>query len=138
MKIIIDSWAWIEYFSGSKHGQIVKEYINKNSIITPNIVLLEIASKYIREGFKEREILKRLLFIIKKSDIIDFDYEIAVEAAKCMLELRKHAKKMNIKKKPGIADGLILALAKRLNGKILTGDDHFKNLPETIFIKQVQ
>jgi len=136
MIVIIDSWAWIEYFSGSKYGQIVREYINSHRIITPNIVLLEISGKYIREGFSEQEIFRRLLFIIKKSDIVNFDYKLAVEAAKCMVELRIHAKKLQIKKKPGIADGLILALARKIGGKILTGDDHFRDLPEVIFIKQ--
>ncbi len=136
MIVIIDSWAWIEYFSGSKYGRIVKEYLNKHSIITPNIVLLEIAGKYIREGFDAQEIFRRLLFIMKKSDVVDFDYKLAIEAAKCMVELRIHAKKLRIKKKPGIADGLILALARKIGGKILTGDDHFKDLPEVIFIKQ--
>ncbi|MHA1616584.1 MAG: PIN domain-containing protein [Candidatus Njordarchaeales archaeon] len=136
MIIIMNSWAWIEYFLGSEYGKVVRKYLSSNQyIVTPNIVLLEIASKYTREGFSKEEILKRLMFIVKKSDIAEFDYKIAAEAAKCMIELRTHSKKLGTKKKPGIADGLILAIARKIGGKILTGDDHFKGLPETIFIK---
>ncbi|MHA1589063.1 MAG: PIN domain-containing protein [Candidatus Njordarchaeales archaeon] len=136
MIIVLDSWAWIEYFSGSEHGLIVKDYLEKHQIITPNIVLLEIAGKYAREGFNREEILKRLLFIIKKSEIIDFDHELAVEAAECLIELRKHAKKQGIKQRPGIADGLILAITRKVRGKLLTGDKHFKGLRDVIFIKR--
>lgn len=135
MSVIIDSWSWIEYFAGTEYGKIVKEYLEKHLCFTPNIVLLEIAGKYARAGFSKEEILRRILFIIKKSEILEFTYEDVVEASFCYLELRKHAKELGLKKKPGIADGLILALARRYNAKILTGDEHFKGLKETIFIK---
>lgn len=136
MIIVIDSWAWIEYFSGSSSGRIVRDYLAKYPVVTPNIVLLELASKYIREGFSESDIRRRLLFVLKRSELVEFDYDLSVEAAKCLIELREHAKKLGMKKKPGIADGLILAIARRVGGKILTGDPHFKNLSEVIFIKE--
>jgi len=138
MNIIVDSWAWIEYFAGTKYGAIVKEYLEKHVCFTPNIVLLEIAGKYAREGFSEKEILKRILFIIKKTEIIEFTYEDAVKASFCYLELREHARKLGLKKKPGIADGLLLALARRYNAKILTGDEHFREITEVIFIKAIK
>jgi len=137
MIIIIDSWAWIEYFAGSAYGSIVREYLSDEyTVFTPNVVLLEIAGKYAREGFDEKETLKRLLFILKKSDILEFDHELAVKAGKCLLELRENAKRLRLKKEPGIVDGLLLAMARKLKGKILTGDEHFKDLKEAIFIKE--
>ncbi|HIE32764.1 MAG TPA: type II toxin-antitoxin system VapC family toxin [Thermodesulfobacteriaceae bacterium] len=50
-RVVVDSYAWIEYFSGSKAGELVKEYlISASSAYTPSIVLAEIARKYMREG----------------------------------------------------------------------------------------
>ena len=134
--IIADSWIWIEYFRGTDYGSILDKYLKKSQVATPNIVLLEIAGKYIREGLPKDLVRARLLFIVTKSEIVEFDHELAVSAAECLLELRAHAKKLGLKKKPGIADGLILALARRLGMKILTGDEHFKNLPEAIYVKE--
>ncbi len=134
--IIADSWIWIEYFRGTTYGGILDKYLKRSQVATPNIVLLEIAGKYIREGLPKDYIRTRLLFIVTRSKVIEFDHELAISAAECLLELRRHAKKLNLKKKPGIADGLILALARKLNMKILTGDAHFKDLPEAIYVKE--
>lgn len=133
--IIADSWIWIEYFRGTKSGKMLEKYLRNKEVATPNIVLLEVSSKYIREGVSKEDLKLRLRFIVAKSSIVEFDYELAVNAADCLLELRKHAKKLGIKKKPGIADALILAIARKLGAKILTGDEHFKDLPEVIFAK---
>jgi len=135
MIIVADSWIWVEYFRGTKYGALLNRFLSSGEVVTPNIVLLEIASKYVREGRSQEEIELRLRFIVSKSTIAEFDYELAVDAAKCLLELRSHAKKLGIKKKPGIADGLILAIARKLNAKILSGDEHFRGLPETIYAK---
>ncbi len=136
--IIADSWIWIEYFRGTKHGLKLEELLRHGKIVTPNIVLLEIASKYIREGISRADIELRLKFIVAKSTIIEFDHELAIKAAECLLELRKHAKNLGIKKKPGIADALILAIARELKAKILTGDQHFRDLPEVIYLKNYE
>ena len=136
--IVADSWIWIEYFRGTSYGEILDKYLKTSHVITPNIVLLEIAGKYIREGMAKEEVKARLLFITIKSEVIGFDYELAVKAAECLLELREHAKRLGLKKKPGIADGLILALARKLGAKILTGDEHFRNLPEAMYVKKDQ
>ena len=45
MEIIFDTFAWIEYFEGTKKGNKVKEYLENNEVITPIIVLLELSYK---------------------------------------------------------------------------------------------
>ena len=40
MKIVFDTYAWIEYFEGTKKGEKVEEYLKNNEIITPVIALL--------------------------------------------------------------------------------------------------
>jgi hypothetical protein len=49
MKYVIDSYAWIEYFMGTKTGEKVKPIIeNTEEKITPTICLAEIYAKTLR------------------------------------------------------------------------------------------
>jgi len=50
MAIVFDTYAWIEYFSATKKGEKVKEYLENSEIITPVIVLLELSYKADKEG----------------------------------------------------------------------------------------
>ena len=36
--VVIDSYAWIEYFKGSEYGKKAKEYIENGICATPTIV----------------------------------------------------------------------------------------------------
>ncbi len=134
MKIVIDTYAWIELFVGSRAGNKVKRILSEASeLYTSSIVLAEIARKYLREGVDEEEVKRRLKVIWDLSIVIDIDPTVAVEAGKCYLELKDLARKMNMSP-PSLADAVILAVARLLDAKILTGDLHFKDLPETIWI----
>ena len=45
--IVFDSYAWLEYFSGSSKGNVVKGIIGSSEeILTPSICLAEIKRKY--------------------------------------------------------------------------------------------
>ena len=49
MKYVIDSYAWIEYFMGTKTGEKVKPTIEgQEEKITPTICLAEIYAKTLR------------------------------------------------------------------------------------------
>ena len=134
-RLVIDTYAWIEFFIGSKKGEMVKEYLlGENEVYTPSIVLAEIARKYLRENVTEKIVKKRLELIAKISIIIDIDEKLSLETGKAYLELVKHAKNTGLRQKPSLVDAIILATAKKLQAKIITGDKHFKGLKETIWI----
>lgn len=135
--VVIDSYAWIEIFIGSLQGEKAKETIqNAEEAYTPDIVLAEIARKYMHEGAKEQAIRERLRTIEETSEITSIDKETAIESAKCYTQLTEKAKKENLKT-PSLFDAIILATAKTLNAKLITGDQHFKNLNETIWISEL-
>jgi predicted nucleic acid-binding protein len=134
VKIVIDSYAWIELFSGTEKGRKVKDIIeNSEEIYTPDIVLAEIARKYLRESEEKMIINSRLESITAASTITAIDAKLAFEAAKCYLELMENARKLKLNT-PGLFDAIILATCRLLESKIVTGDEHFRNLPETIWI----
>jgi len=135
VKIVADAYAWVELFSGSKKGKLVKTKMEEaETVITPDSVLAEVARKYLREGIEERKVRQRLSTILEASEPAYIDDEVAIEAGKASLQLEARAKKLGLKK-PSLFDGLVLAIARRTDGKVLTGDPHFKELPETIWIE---
>jgi len=134
VKIVIDTYAWIEIFIGSKNGEKAKEMLQKaEEIYTPDVVIAEIARKYLREGMKEQSILERLTTIEETSEIIPIDKKIAFESAKCYLELIEKAKTRKLKA-PSLFDAIVLATVKTLGAKLVTGDEHFEEINETLWI----
>ncbi|MGB9854731.1 MAG: PIN domain-containing protein [Candidatus Bathyarchaeales archaeon] len=132
--IVVDSYAWIEIFIGSSQGEKAKETIqNAEEAYTPGIVLAEIARKYMREGAEEKAIRERLKTIEETTEITQIDAEAALESAKWYIQLTEKAKKENLKT-PSLFDAIMLATAKTLNAKLVTGDEHFKGLNQTLWI----
>ncbi len=124
---LMDTYAWIEYFLGSKRGEKVKKIIEdeNNVIITPECCLAEIKGWAIRENVDFEE----LYTIVRKiSDIRCILTQDWLEAATIRSEIRK------IEKNFGMIDALILAQQKRTGCTIVSGDTHFRNLKDVIFI----
>jgi len=101
MKYVIDSYAWIEYFMGTKAGEKVKPIIEGlEEKITPTICLAEVYAK-----------------------------TIAIKAAKIDVDMKKKVEGW------GLADSIVYATGLIREAKIVTGDIHFQNLKNVIFIK---
>lgn len=135
MKIVIDAYAWIEFFAGSEKGCKVKEMMeNADEVFTPGTVLAEVARKYIREGTGDRTVDARLEMMSAASNIVHVDTKLASEAAKCHLELATKCRKSKLNT-PSLFDAIVLATARLLKSKVVTGDEHFKNLSDTVWIR---
>ena len=123
MTVTFDSSAWIEYFSGSDLGLIAKKYIDSMDIIyTPTIDLHEIKTKYKRENKKWKN---RIEFICERSLLVEINSEISLLSA-------------DIKIKFGLytIDAIIYASAQIMKSKLLTKDNHFKNLKDVIMLEE--
>jgi predicted nucleic acid-binding protein len=124
---VIDSFAWLEYFSGSSAGAEARPFIESSKGVTPTIVIAELSEKYRREdlGFTED-----LNFIIGKTRVVPLDTEIAQKAGRLSQERKRRVRNW------GLADSIILATAREYKAKIVTGDEHFRDLvDEAIMIK---
>jgi predicted nucleic acid-binding protein len=134
VKIVVDSYAWIEIFRGSEKGRAASDTIEESDqVVTPDIVLAEVARKYIREGIKENLVRKRIRTIVESSQVFGIDEECAAVSAKAYLEIENQAKKLKLHK-PSLFDGIILGTARITESRVLTGDPHFRELPETIWL----
>jgi len=130
---IIDTYAWIEYFKASEMGKAAKEFVESEHSVTPTIVVSEISRKLRKDielGNETQEGRSRLLeFIRATSKIVDLDFEIAVEAGGINEELKVETKGW------GLADSIVLCTARSLEGKVVTGDEHFHHLNDVVFVK---
>jgi len=129
MKYVIDSYAWIEYFMGTKTGEKVKPIIeNTEEKITPTICLAEIYAKTLRAENDELA-EKQRIFIKEKSALAPLDETTAVEAAALTSKLKREIPGW------GLADSIVYATALIKKAEVVTGDEHFKKLKNVTFIK---
>ena len=125
-KHVIDAYAWIEYLDGSASGRKVAAIIeNNDDVYTCAITLGEVVSKVARMG-KDAKIAYDVLS--SNSQIITVDEELSLHAGLIHCEMRKTQKDF------GLADAYLLATARKLKSKILTGDPHFQKIKEATMI----
>ena len=126
-KIIIDSYAWIEYLLSTDKGLKVKNIIENgnNKICTHILSLAEIVSRLSRSGVNYSESIEGIL---TNSEILHIDENASIRAGNIHTEIRKEIKDF------GLVDAFILLAAKDNNMRILTGDPHFKNIKVAIII----
>ena len=127
-KYVIDAYAWIEYLIGSKTGEKVKSVLEKetNEIYTCAATVAEVVSKTARE---DREFETAYDILLSNSQIVNIDDEISKEAGVLHCEMRKTKRDFEL------ADAYVLAVARTVNAKILTGDPHFRGVKEAVVIK---
>ena len=122
---LIDTYAWVEYFTGSKRGEKVKNIIEdqNNVILTPECCLAEIKGWAIRESMDFEELYSIMRKVSDVRCILTRDW---LDAAAIRSELRK--------KGFGMMDALIIAQQKRVGCKVVSGDPQFEDLKDVIFI----
>ena len=126
-KIVVDTYAWIEYFNASERGLKVREIIEKegNEIFISSVSFAEIISKFLRTNKDINIAIDGLNSLAK---VIEVSQEISILAG----EIHFNEKKKN--KDFGMLDSFVAATAKLNNAKILTGDNDFKSFKEAVFI----
>lgn len=122
MTVLIDSWAWIEYFKGTSFGEKAKEIIESGKqLLLSTINVSEIYLFLLRNKPAESE--KLMKFVLDSSFVFPLETATALKAANI-----KHSHKI------GLADAIVIATAEENKAEILTGDDDFKNMKNVIYI----
>jgi len=123
---VIDSYAWIEYFRGTESGKKVRFYVEGESAATSVLTLAELREKYLRE--KWSTFSEDAAYITSRTSLTQVDREIAILAGEI-----NHRRKAE-KKGWGMADSIVLATARVKSAKVVTGDRHFEDLTDAIFV----
>lgn len=125
--IILDTSAWIEFFQGSEKGDLVKEYLVKEDVYTCETSFAEIMNWCLKSNLSEKA--EEYIEGIKKgSKIISLDEDIILLAGKLNFEMKKSVKNL------GMMDSFILAASLSYNLRIVTKDNHFKELENVVII----
>jgi len=129
MKYVIDSYAWIEYFMGTTAGEKVKPIIEGPEMkITPTICIAEVYAKTLKAESEELA-QKQITFMKETSAVAPLDAETAIQSAKLDVLMKQKIKGW------GLADSIVYATGLLKKAKTVTGDEHFRNLDNVIFIK---
>ena len=128
MRYVIDAWAWIEYLIGSNRGSKIRIILEneKNEIFTCSLTIAEVISMIKRE---KRDYELAYKSIISLSQICNITPELSKEAGLIHPDIKKKMRDF------GLADVFILVTAKMLDAQIVTGDEHFKDFKNVVFIK---
>ena len=124
MTVLIDSWAWIEYFRGSEKGKKIIPYLESDTeIVVSALNIAEVYHTTLKKKGKQTAKSQKDA-IQKRCRIVDVDADIAVRGAE-----------IKLKKKWGLADAIILATAEIEKARLVTGDPHFKGMENVEFMR---
>ena|SRR5487761_40650 len=127
-RYFLDSWAWVEYLDGSSVGKKVRDMIfdQRNEIFTHSVSAAEIISKGERRG-KDTESIWAVMNSNSKLVVSSLDDSKVVG----LLHAEVKSKNRNF----GLADAFVLAAARKIGAKVLTGDPDFRGIPDAIMLK---
>jgi predicted nucleic acid-binding protein len=125
-RLVVDSWAWVEYFDGSKAGKRVEAALRSaEEVWTSAVSIAEIVSRYQRKGIDESPALETLTSISRIGEpTLDDAREVG------MIHARTRKTSPNF----GIGDSFVLQLARKTGARVLTGDPDFKGIKEAEFL----
>lgn len=118
-RIVADAYAWVEYLDGTRRGEKLRDLLKAGAeIYTSAVTLAEVVSKAARTG-KDHETAHRV--IRGNSTIVEADEPLSYDAGILHAEMRRTIRDF------GLSDAYVLATARKLDAKVLTGDPHFKD-----------
>jgi len=127
-RYVLDSFAWIEFLEGTGLGAQVRVLIEDeaNELFTPATCAAEVVSCAARRGQDARRAAEA---IESGSVVVALDFTLAVTSG------RIHAEKRREKRDFPHGDAAVLATARALRAKVVTGDPHFRGEPDVHFLE---
>ena len=125
---IIDSYAWIEYFLGSRKGEVLKKLFLDygNRFITIECCLAEIKGWSLKNNMDFDQFFRVIRSNSQIAAITEHDW---IDAGNERFEQRKAQKDF------GLIDSVLLIKQKEFGCKIVSGDKHFKKLKDVVFLE---
>jgi predicted nucleic acid-binding protein len=122
---IIDSSFWLEYFAGTKSGDIVSDIIeDTDELIVPTVTVYEVFKKLLLERNEDDALLA--VGHMKQGKIVDLTEELSLSAARISKNF-----------KLPMADSIIYATNIKYNCILWTQDQHFSELKSVNYFEKL-
>ena len=123
---LLDTYALVECFIGSERGQKVRDILasKENTCYIASEGIAEAVSIVIRRKYDPSGPIE----IMRGIQLVQLDADTAEDAGRIHAKMREKIKNI------GLMDAILIAIARRRGLKIVTGDQHFKNVPEAVMI----
>jgi len=113
---VVDSSAWLSYFSGDKNSNIFSSPIeNIGELLVPSITITEVFKFVLRQRGEDKAL--QAIAHMQQGRVIALDDSLAIDAAKYGVDY-----------KLPLADSIIYATGRKYNALIWTQDIDFKGL----------
>jgi predicted nucleic acid-binding protein len=123
MTVLIDSWAWIEYWKGGESAKRAAGHIEGDEEAVVSTINLAEVYFWIGKYYDDATAKEKLAVVEKRCFVIPVERDLALEAAR-----------LKARHKLALADSLILATAKQTGAKVVTGDPDFDGLDNVILL----
>lgn len=124
--MLLDSWAWAEMFSGSQKGMHVRKLMENKTIYSSALTLAEVSFWCQKNG---KDAHKYVAAIDAASVILDVDAGYCKAAGRSLQKLRLRSSGL------GMIDAIIYVQAIANNLTLVTGDSHFRAMPQVAYIE---
>ncbi len=125
MMNLIDSSAWLAYFTGEKNAKNFEKAINDiEKVIVPTIVIYEVFKKILLE--KDKNTAIKYAGHMNQGKVVSFDMPTALSAARISKDF-----------KLAMADSIILATAVEYNATVWTQDSDLKDIHGVKYFKKI-
>jgi len=121
---VVDSSAWLEYFSNSKYAKnFAKAIESTENLLVPTTSIFEVFKKVTKE--RGEDLALQAVALMQQGRVVALDVSISLTASKISLEL-------NIP----MADSIILATARLHKATLWTQDADFRGLDGVRYFKK--
>lgn len=122
--IVIDSSAWVEFFTRGPAGDGVREYVGGDDpVAVPAVVVYEVFRAIQRMAGDYPAAMAAAQ--LTDRGVVDIDASLALAAAHVAAEHGLH-----------MADAMIYATTLSLGGTLVTLDAHFDGLPDVVYLQK--
>jgi toxin FitB len=113
---VVDSSAWLEYFSGGPNASFFSGAIEETSeLIVPSLTIYEVFKRVLQQ--RDEGDALRAVAVMQQGAVVDLDVRLALAAARLSLDTRLP-----------MADSVVLATARRHDATVWTQDADFEQL----------
>lgn len=124
--MLLDTHAWVNVLNKAPDGLKIREIAEGHAIETAMASISELTSWALRNGVEPKKVIEE---VTQASTVIPLSQETSELAGHIHFNQKRKVRDF------GMVDAMIYATALVHGAELITGDPHFKDLPQVLFIE---